>query len=87
MRAALVHELEPGADQSLGVMTVLQLVQVHRLVFHRAPHPLDEDVALVAVSPVHGAERTGRTQLVGEGDAGELRALVGVVADMVEISP
>ena len=44
VRARFVVEVDPRADDALGVGPVPELVEVHRLVLQRPPQPLDEDV-------------------------------------------
>ena len=44
-----------------------------------SPQPLDEDVVHPATTAVHRDAGAGVLQRVGKGEAGELRALIGVV--------
>ena len=44
MRACLIVEVAPRADNAFGVQPVAELVEVHDLVLQRPPQPLDEDV-------------------------------------------
>ena len=75
MRAHLVVEVDPRADDAFGVQTVAKLVEVHRLVLQRPPQPLDEDVVEEAAPAVHRERRAGTQHPVRERLAGELGAL------------
>ena len=52
--------------------------QVHALVLHRAPQPLDERVVASLALAVHRDADAARRQLPGPRRGGELAALVGV---------
>ncbi len=52
--------------------------QVHLLVFDRPPQALDEDVVSPGTFPIHADLDLVLEQQAGEGDAGELGALIGV---------
>ena len=54
MRSLGVIEVEPVSDGPLGGEAVGQLVQIHGLVFERAPEAFDEDVVHASASAVHG---------------------------------
>ena len=53
MRACLIVEVAPRADNAFGVQPVAELVEVHGLVLQRPPQPIDEDVV----------QKTGTTSL------------------------
>ena len=55
-----------------------KVVQIDSLVFEGAPQPLDEDVVHAPAPAVHRDMDTGRPQAAGEGEAGELAALIGI---------
>ena len=71
-------EGHPLIDHPLGLEAVGEVVQVDRLVLHRSPETLDEDVVEPAPPAVHGDLHLRRPQSPGEGMAGELAALIGV---------
>ncbi len=73
-----VAEADPLADDTLGVEAIGEFVQMDRLVFERAPQPLDEDVVHAAAAAVHGDCHFGILEPAGEVEAGELAALVGI---------
>ena len=53
-------------------------MQVDRLVFERAPQPLNEDVVRAPDAVVHRDADAGVAQAPGEDEAGELAALIGI---------
>ena len=67
-----------GGSVNASGAAVGDLVQIDRLIFLRAPQPLDEDVVPAPAPAVHRDPDAGRLQAPGEGEAGELAALVGV---------
>ena len=73
-----VVEADPVPDDAPGREAVGDLVQIDRLVFERAPQPLDEDVVHAPAPAVHRDADAGRLQAAGEGEAGELAALIGI---------
>ena len=75
-----VVEADPLVDEEPGLEAVGKVVQIDSLVFKRAPQPLDEDVVPATAPAVHRDSDTGRLQGVapGEGEAGELAALIGI---------
>ena len=68
-----VVEADPLVDEEPGLEAVGKVVQIHR-----APQPLDEDVVHATAPAVHRDSDTGRPQAPGEGEAGELAALIGI---------
>jgi hypothetical protein len=62
---------DPGPRLATG----LESIEEHAFVFRRSPQPLDEDVVHPAATAVHRDSNAGVSQGVGEGEAGELRAL------------
>ena len=49
-----IVKIDPIADDLFGLEPIRQLVQIDRLVFKRAPQPLDEDVVHAAAPAIHG---------------------------------
>lgn len=60
------------------MVAVLELVQIHAFVFHRAPQPLDEDIVHPAPLVVHGVFDPDGLKRARELEARELRPLIGV---------
>ena len=73
-----IVELNPLADHPFGLEAVGQLVQIDRLVLERPPEALDKDVVHVAAPAIHGDRDARVLEQIGELEAGELAALVGV---------
>src|SRR5271169_5254484 len=65
---------DPGSCLTAGLEGIVEVA----FVFERSPQPLDEDVVHPAAATVHRDADFGLPQGVGEGKAGELRALIGV---------
>ncbi len=65
-------------DQVPGREAVGALVQVDHLVFERTPQQLDKNGVHAPAPPLHRDADAGRLQTPGEGEAGDLAALVGV---------
>ncbi len=78
VRPLEVVKADPITGQAPGGVAVGDLVEIDRLVFERAPQPLDEDVVHAPAPAIHRDPDAGRLQAPGEGEAGELAALVGV---------
>ena len=78
MRALAIVIFDPAANADPRLAAGLKGMQVDALVFERAPQPLNEDVVHPAALAVHRDPDTSIFQHIGEGDAGELAALVGV---------
>ena len=76
MRPFGVVEADPFVDDAASLEAIGELVQVDGLVFERAPQPLDEDVVQATAPAVHRDTDTGRQAETGEGEAGELAALI-----------
>jgi len=53
VRPFAVVKADPVGDDALGLEAVGEFVQVDRLVFERAPQPLDLDVVHAAAATVH----------------------------------
>lgn len=51
MRPLGIVKIDPLADDLFGLKPIRQLVQIARLVFERAPQPLDEDVVHAPSTP------------------------------------
>ena len=73
-----VVEVDPLADDAPGLEAVGKVVRIDSLVSEGAPQPLDEDVVHAPAPAVHRDLDTGRPQAPGEGEAGELAALIGI---------
>ena len=78
MRALGVVELKPLPDHPFRHKAVRHLMQIDRLVFQAAPQPLNEDIVQVAAPAIHGDRHTRLLQRAGEGQGGELTALIGI---------
>ena len=74
MRPLGIVKIDPVADDPFGFEAIRQLVQIDRLVFERAPQPLDEDVVHAAAPAVHRDGDRRRLEHTGEVEAGELAA-------------
>ncbi len=74
-RKALIR---PLANDSFRPEAVGQAMQIDRLVLHRPPQPLDEDIVHASSPAVHGDRDTRVLEHAGELEAGELAALVGI---------
>jgi len=61
-----------------GISAILICFQIHLLIFHRPPQPLNEQVVIVAPFPIHTDPDSVLLQHPGEGFTGELGALVSV---------
>ena len=73
-----VVEVDPLTDDVPGLEAVGKVVQIDSLVFEGAPQPLDEDHVHAPAPAVHRDLDTGRPQPLGEGEAGDLAALIGI---------
>jgi len=73
-----VVEGDPVANDPFGVEAIARLVRIDRLVFERAPQPLDEDVVHAAAPSIHGDGDPGVLEHGREVEAGELAALIGI---------
>lgn len=73
-----VVEVDPLADDPLGLEAIGQLMQVGRLVLVRAPVALDESVVYAAAPAVHGNCHIRVLEHAGEVEAGELAALIRI---------
>ena len=78
LRSLGVVEADPLADDATGGEAIRDVVQVDRLVFERAPQPLDEDVVHEPAPAVHRDADAGCLKAGGEGYAGKLTALIGI---------
>ena len=75
---ARCHRTEVLPDPGSCLFPVLVGFQIHFLVFHRPPQPLDEQIVAVAASAVYADLNARALQNPGEFLTGELGALVGV---------
>ena len=73
-----VVEADPLGNDAFGPEAVGQFVQIDRLVFERAPQALYKDIVHEPAPAIHGDADTGIRERAGEGETGELAALVGV---------
>src|SRR5271170_305765 len=78
MRPPEIVECDPSADTGLGFSPVGIALQIHVLVFERAPKAFDKNVVHPAASAIHRVSDSGSGQGSGERSAGELTALVGI---------
>ncbi|KXN97837.1 hypothetical protein LS48_14620, partial [Aequorivita aquimaris] len=69
---------DPPAKASLQLRSGLEGMEVDALVFQGAPEALDEDVVHPTPPTIHADADLGVAQHAGEGEAGELAALVSV---------
>lgn len=69
---------DPTSDPSFCLTAGLEGIEVDALIFQRSPQPLNEDVVHPAALTIHRDADVGILQGVGEGEAGELRALIRV---------
>src|SRR5215475_4917997 len=78
MRPLSVVELEIFLESVQCHFDVRVIVQIYLLVLDSAPESFDKDIVQSATSPIH-ADLNGTTgEALGELDAGELSALVGI---------
>ena len=73
-----VIEPEVVTNPDPGISSILICFQIHFLIFHCAPQPLDEQVVVMASLPIHTDFHSILLQEPGEGFTGKLRSLVGV---------
>ena len=78
MRAGGFIELEVARELLLRLEHSVICVQIDMLVLHALPQPLDERVVHPSPLAVHADLRVVILEHLGEFDAGELAALVGV---------
>src|SRR5450631_3600991 len=78
MWAAAIVEIEIPPERGARIRHAVVGAQVHLLIFHRAPKPLDEHVVPPRAFAVHADLDLVRRQHAGESRARELRALIGV---------
>ena len=78
VRPPPVVEVNPGADAPAGFRAGLVRVEIDTLVLQGAPQPLDNDVVPPPASAIHGDLDAGLGEGLGELQARELAALVGV---------
>ena len=77
-------KLIPGIDHaaswsvSAGGASPASGLEIDAFILQRAPQPLDEHIVHPAASTIHAEADLGVLQYGGEGEAGELAALVGV---------
>jgi len=75
MSAPHVVEVEVGREFSTSLGNVLVSLEVHLLVFHAPPQPLDEDVVQPAAPAVHADGDAMGAEQARESLRGELGAL------------
>jgi hypothetical protein len=78
VRAAVVVKGNPISKPLVQLAIIGIALEINILVLEAVPQPLDEDVVHPAAAAVHGDLDAGPFERTGEGDAGELAALVGV---------
>ena len=67
---------DPTTDPCSCLTAGFEGIEVDAFVFQRSPQPFDEDVIHPAATTIHRDADVGILQDVGEGKAGELRALI-----------
>ena len=78
MGPLVIVEPEVGSQFPAGLPRAGVGFQVHLLVLHRAPQPLDEDVVRVPPLPVHADLHTAVLKDLGELLTGELAPMVSI---------
>src|SRR5439155_801662 len=78
MRPCSIVIADPGADAGPGLASRLESMEIDAFVFERSPQPFDEHIVHPAAFAAHRDADTVALQHLGEGEARELRALVGV---------
>ncbi len=78
MSSYLVVEPNVLGQTSPGLRSGLIGFQIHLLVFYRPPEPLNDHVIALTVLAIHANLYVVRFQEIGELQAGELTALIGV---------
>ncbi len=78
MRALGIVEAEVVTETDPGVCAILICLQIHLLIFHCPPQPLDEQVVVIAPFPIHADSDSVLLQEPGEGSTGKLGSMVGV---------
>ena len=78
MRPPGVVEIQIPPERRTRLAYAVICPQIHLLVFHRAPQPLDKDVVPPGTAAIHADADRLVLQHLREGCAGELAALVGV---------
>ena len=79
MRASRIVEAQIAADRSACIADALIGPQVYLLVLDGAPQPLDEHIVPPSAFAIHADGDALLSEDAGEGRAGELRALIGIV--------
>ena len=78
MRTLSIVEVEIATQRGASLRDRVVGFEIHLLVFHGFPEPLDENVVAPGALTVHADGNPVREQDAGERLAGELAALVGV---------
>src|ERR1700716_1449637 len=78
MGPSSVVEVEIPADRVPRLANAFVGSQIDLLVFDAAPQPFDEHVVPPGSFAIHANRDAVAGERAGEGDAGELRALVGI---------
>ncbi len=78
MRPSPIVKVQIAADRGARFAGALAGLQIHLLVFHRFPQPLDEHIIAPRALAVHADRNAVLDQHAGERLAGELRALIRV---------
>src|SRR4029453_5719342 len=78
VQTCVVIKMEVAVDARMGLRYRYVILQVHLLIFQRAPQSLDEDVVHAAATPVHADSNLALCQFPGEFLARELCPLVAV---------
>src|SRR5271166_3512030 len=78
MRALGVVEAEVATDRGAGLGDRVVGSEIHLLILHRAPDPLDKNVVAPCTLAIHANGDAVPDEDAGEVGAGELAALIGV---------
>ena len=78
MRPPAIVEIQIPSKRRARIAHAVVGPQIHLLVLHRTPQPLDEHAVPPGAPPVQADRDTLRLQQPREGRAGELAALVGI---------
>lgn len=78
MRPEPIVKVDPSADSGTSFGAGFKSVQIHAFILERAPEEFDEDIVQPAATAIHGNVDTVLPQDIGEREADELAALVGV---------
>ena len=78
MRASLIVEPQIAADRSARITDAFIGPQIYLFVFDGAPQTLDEHIVPPSAFAIHADRDALLSEHASEGQAGELRALIGI---------